>query len=110
MPVKDLLEETIAKFNAKVEKDVALQKELECINKKANMDLGTESYSFELSCNKIHSLKEGMVDNPDIIITSDPKTVEDLITGKMKPMKAWALKKIKIKGSLEDVMRLRKFF
>jgi putative sterol carrier protein len=51
-----------------------------------------------------------MVENPDITITSDPKTVEDLINGKMKPMKAWALKKIKIKGSLEDVMRLRKFF
>jgi putative sterol carrier protein len=51
-----------------------------------------------------------LVENPDITITSDPKTVEELITGKMKPMKAWALKKIRIKGSLEDVMRLRKFF
>ena len=110
MPVKDLLEETIAKFNAKVEKDENLKKELECIKKKANINLGTECYSFELSCTKIHSLREGMVADPDIIITSDPKTIEDLITGKMKPMKAWALKKIKIKGSLEDVMRLRKFF
>jgi putative sterol carrier protein len=110
MPVKDLLEETIAKFNAKVEKDENLQKELECIKKKANIDLCTENYSFELSCNKIHSLKEGMFPDPDITITSDPKTVEDLIKGNLKPMKAWALKKIKIKGSLEDVMRLRKFF
>jgi putative sterol carrier protein len=110
MPVKDLLEETIAKFNAKVEKDDNLQKELECVKKKANVDLGTESYSFELSCSKIHSLREGLVPDADIVIISDPKTVEDLIKGDMKPMKAWALKKIKIKGSLEDVMRLRKFF
>jgi len=28
----------------------------------------------------------------------------------MKPMKAWALKKVKIKGSLDDILRLRKFF
>ena len=110
MPVKELLEGTIAKFNAKVEKDEKLQKELECVKKKANMDLGTESYSFELSCGKMHSLKEGLFENADINITSDPRTVEDLLTGKLKPMKAWALKKIKIKGSLEDVMRLRKFF
>jgi putative sterol carrier protein len=110
MPVKELLEGTIAKFNAKVEKDEKLQKELECVKKKANMDLGTESYSFELSCGKMHSLKEGLFESADITITSDPKTVEDLLTGKLKPMKAWALKKIKIKGSLEDVMRLRKFF
>ena len=110
MPVKDLLEETIAKFNAKVEKDENLQKELECVKKKANIDLGTERYSFELSCNKIHSLKEELVADPDITITSDPKTVEDLFSGKLKPMKAWALKKIKIKGSMEDVLRLRKFF
>jgi putative sterol carrier protein len=110
MPVKDLLEETIAKFNARVEKDENLRKELECVKKTANVDLGTERYSFELSCNKIHSLKEGLIENPDVTITSDPKTVEDLITGKLKPMKAWALKKIKIKGSLEDVLRLRKFF
>ena len=110
MPVKDLLEETIAKFNAKVEKDENLQKELESIKKKANVDLGTENYSFELSGSKIHSLNEGMVPDADITITSDPKTVEDLIKGNMKPMKAWALKKIKIKGSLEDVLRLRKFF
>jgi putative sterol carrier protein len=110
MPVKELLEETIAKFNAKVEKDENLKKELECVIKKANIDLGTECYSFELSCSKIRSLNIGMVENADVTITSDPKTVEDLITGKMKPMKAWALKKIRIKGSLDDVMRLRKFF
>jgi putative sterol carrier protein len=110
MPVKDLLEGTIAKFNAKVEKDDKLKKELEGVKKRANMDLGTETYSFELSNNKIHSMKEGLVDNPDITITSDPKTVEDLITGSIKPMKAWALKKIKIKGSMEDLMHMRKFF
>jgi hypothetical protein len=25
-------------------------------------------------------------------------------------MKAWALKKVKVKGSIDDVLRLRKFF
>jgi len=28
----------------------------------------------------------------------------------MKPMKALALKKLKVKGSLEDILRLRKLF
>jgi putative sterol carrier protein len=44
------------------------------------------------------------------VVRSDPRTIDELFTGKMKPMKAWALRKVVIKGSLEDVMKLRKFF
>jgi putative sterol carrier protein len=80
------------------------------MKKKVNVDLGTEHYSFLLKDSCISHFDEGLLECPDIQVLSDPQTIEDLFTGKMKPMKAWALRKVVIKGSLEDVMKLRKFF
>jgi len=110
MTVKCLLEDLVAKFNQKAEKDEALQRELEGITRKVQIDLGSEQYKFVLENKRIGSFAEGKIENPDISLISDPRTIEDLMSGKMKPMKAWALKKVKIKGSLDDILRLRKFF
>lgn len=110
MPVKDLLLQTIERFNKKVDSDPKTRKELEGVSKRVNVDLESEKYSFILKDCKAGDFKDGLLPEADITILSDPATVEDLINGKLKVMKAWATKKIKIKGSLEDVMRLRKLF
>jgi len=41
---------------------------------------------------------------------TDPQTLEGLISGKIRPMKALALRKLKLKGDFEDLLRFRKFF
>jgi len=107
---KPILQDTVDRFNARVAKDPALHKELECIKKKVQLDLGCELYYFILDCAKVEKLYEGTIPDPDITITSDPDTVIKLFNGEMKIMKAWALKKVKVKGSIDDVLRLRKFF
>ena len=110
MSVRPQLEDTIAKFHKKVEKDAELKNELQGVTKKVNINLCTELYHFTLANAKVEGFDEGLLDCPDIVIESDPQTVADLYSGKTKVMKAWALRKIRLKGSLEDVMRLRKFF
>jgi putative sterol carrier protein len=110
MSVKPIFEELIAKFDDKVAKDPALKKELEGTCKKVNIDLCSESYSFILSDGKVSCFKEELMPEADITVTSDPQTIKDLHCGKTKIMKCWALKKIRVKGSIEDVMKLRKFF
>jgi putative sterol carrier protein len=110
MPVKELLAQTIDKFNQKSDSDPKLHKELEGIEKRVNVDLESEKYNFRLTQCHAVDFKDGLLPEADITILSDPQTVEDLINGKMKVMKAWATKKLKVKGSLEDVMRLRKLF
>jgi putative sterol carrier protein len=110
MTVKCLLDDLVMKFNQKAERDEALQEELEGITRKVQIDLGSEQYKFILENKRIGSFAEGRIENPDISLISDSRTIEDLVSGKMKPMKAWALKKLKIKGSLDDILRLRKFF
>ncbi|OPY31418.1 MAG: hypothetical protein A4E32_01873 [Methanomassiliicoccales archaeon PtaU1.Bin124] len=110
MTVRPQLEDTIAKFHKKVEKDAELKKELQGVTKKVNINLCTETYCFTLKDAKVEGFTEGLYDTSDIVIESDCQTVADLYSGKMKVMKAWALRKIRLKGSLEDVMKLRKFF
>jgi len=110
MTAKEHLLNAIDKFNEKMHCDTKMREEVGAMIKKVNVDLGTEHYSFLLKDSCISQFGEGLVELPDIQICSDPLTIEDLMTGKMKPMKAWALRKVVIKGSLEDVMKLRKFF
>ncbi|MDD1768574.1 MAG: SCP2 sterol-binding domain-containing protein [Methanomassiliicoccales archaeon] len=110
MTVRCLLENLVTRFNQKAEKDPALQRELEGITRRVQIDLGSEQYRFILDNKRIVSFAEGWIENPDICLTSDPLTMEELVSGRMKPMKAWALKKVRIQGSLDDILRLRKFF
>lgn len=110
MAVKDSIQQMIDKFNSRVENDEKLKRELSGIMRRVNIDLRTESYSFVLEEGRIHSFDDGMVDDADILLTSDKDTMEGLISGKIKPMKALALRKLKIKGEIEDLMRFRKLF
>jgi putative sterol carrier protein len=110
MTVRSELEATATRFNAKVQADPAFKKEVEGITRKVNVDLGAEQYHFLLAHEAVDGVKDGLIADPDITIISDPTTFHQLFIGEMKPMKAWALKKIRIKGSLEDVLKLRKFF
>ncbi len=110
MTTKEHLSNAIVQFNEKMQNDAQLREEIGALRKGVNIDLGTEHYSFVLEDSRISHLDEGLIESPDIVVRSDPRTINDLFTGKMKPMKAWALRKVVIKGSLEDVMKLRKFF
>jgi putative sterol carrier protein len=110
MTVKEHLLRTIEKFNMRMESDPKLREEVGTLTKKVNIDLGTEHYSFLLKDAAISHFDEGLLESPDIQLFSDPRTIEDLLTGRMRPMKAWALRKVTVKGSLEDIMKMRKFF
>ncbi|MDH7508282.1 MAG: SCP2 sterol-binding domain-containing protein [Methanomassiliicoccales archaeon] len=110
MTLKELLNDSINKFNKKVSSDAQLQKELIGIRKKVLIDLGSEKYNFSLEENRISSVNDGEIADPDITVFSDPETFSGILSGRIKPMKAYALRKIRIKGSLEDLMHLRKLF
>lgn len=110
MTVKSILESLVVRFNEKARRDEVLQKELEGVRKRVHIDLGQEQYSFVLEDKEIRSFCESSIENPDITVCSDPQTIEALVSGTMKPMKALALKKMRVRGSLEDILRLRRFF
>ena len=110
MAVKAVLDDVVAQFNARVKCDDSLRRELIGIKKRVQVDLGPEQYHFVIEDCKVDGVCDGRIENPDITIISDEETVRRLHCRELKIMKAWAQKKIRVRGSLEDIMRLRKFF
>ena len=109
--MREMLEDLIRKFNEKVESDPGLRKEIGDLTKTVLIELkdGTK-YHFTLKDRKVAGLQDGGVEHADITILTDPDTLRQLILREMGPFKAYATGKIKLKGSLEDLARFRKFF
>lgn len=109
--MRELLEQAISKFNEKARTNEKLQADLDGIERKVFVDCKDgPKFNFLLKDKRIGPLAEGPVDAPDVTILSDSATLTALLKKEMGPMKAYATQKLKIKASLEDVLRLRKFF
>lgn len=109
--MREQLEGLIAKFNAKVETDERLRRELEGLERTVALDLRDgPKYHFTLKDLRIDGLRDGPAERADVTILSDEATVSALLSGEMGPFKAYATGKLKIKGDLEDLVRFRKFF
>ncbi len=100
----------IDKFHRKVESDPELKKELMSVKKSVNLDLGEEAYYFKIENAHVAEFKTELADGADLIVTTTPENLRGLMNGTLRPMKAYVLKKIKVKGKLDDIMFLKKFF
>jgi len=109
--IEDILRDIISKFNQKAADDEKLRSELAGVNRTVLIHLDDgRKFNFSLSDSKASDLASGPIENPDISIESNEETIEALYKGEMRVMKAIALKKIRVKGSMEDLLRFRKFF
>ena len=109
--MRPLLEEAVAKFNAKVEKDPGLQRELEGMERKVLIEVKEgPRYHFVLKDQRVDGVRDGPIESPDVTIIGDEATLTGLLKGELGPMRALATNRLKVKGSLEDILRIRKFF
>ncbi|MCU0859723.1 MAG: SCP2 sterol-binding domain-containing protein [Thermoplasmata archaeon] len=109
--VEQILRETIAKFNRKVDEDPKLAEELRGIRKTVQVEVTDgEWYHFVLENSKVGELAKGAGQAPDVRIIASTDTLRKLYSGELRPMKAYVTKLVQIKGSIEDLLRLRKFF
>ncbi len=109
--MKELLEGLIAKFNAKVVSDPALSEEIGDMQKTVLIELsnGTK-WHFTLKDRHVAGLLDGGVDRADLTLITDEDTLRGLLLREIGPFKAYATGKLKFKGSLDDLLRFRKFF
>jgi len=99
----------IEKFRAKIAEDEGLRKELEGITRKINVDTtDNEGFSFSLDNGEIKDFRRGKVESAEITLHATTQDFKLLFTGELKPMKAWATKRLKFDASLDDVLRLKK--
>lgn len=111
MEIERLLQETIERFNARVRGDPRLQGELEGIERTVVVRLSDgPAYTFRIERGEISGLAEGDIEGADVLIESDAGTVAALLKKEMGPMKALALRKLRIKADIEDLVRLRRLF
>ena len=109
--VEQFLKEMIEKFNAKAAGDPEFEKELQSLKKTVQVEVTDgEKYFFTLENARIGPMAKGITPNPDISIIGSTEVFMQLKSGELRPMKAYALRKIQLKGTLEDILRLRKFF
>jgi len=110
MSMEAAIQTLIDKFHRKMEKDEEAKREVMPIKKIINIDLGTEQYSMRLENAQISDFRPATVDGADITILTTPENLQGLIDGTLRPMKAYVTKKISVKGKIQDILFLKKFF
>lgn len=109
--VRELLEQTVEKFNEKSRTDEKFRRELKGLRKTVQLELDDgRAYHFNLRDTLIDGVHDGKKEGADILIFTDADTFRDIVNGEMSPMRAYATKKIKFKASLSDMLMMRKFF
>ncbi len=66
-------------------------------------------YHFIVKDNTI-TIHEGSIDNPDMKIQSDEETIRKLFMEEMSAAGALLKRKLKVKGSASDLMKIRHIF
>jgi len=110
MSMEGSIQTLIDKFHRRMETDEQARAEVMPLKKSINIDLGTEFYSMKLENAHIDEFKPELIDEADVTLTTTPESLQGLIDGTLRPMKAYITKKITIKGKIQDLMFLKKFF
>ena len=107
----DLLEDMVNKFNKKVDDSEKLFEKLKEVSRTIQIELDeTIFYHMRMINGKIVQILPEAVkepDIPDLRILTDSQTFQGILEKTVKPLKAYALKKIKIKGALKDRLLLK---
>ena len=109
--VRELLEDAVKQFNEKSDKDPKFRDDLEGKTRTIQFTLDDgQAWNFKLEDAHIDGVHDGGLETADISIFSDEETIRGIFNGDISPMRAYALKKIKFKASLQDLLTLRKLF
>jgi putative sterol carrier protein len=107
---EEIIQKMIDKFHRRMAKDEKARAEVEPIVKRFNVDLGEETFHMRLEKAQVVDFEPGLYDEADILLKTTPEYLQQLIEGTLRPMRAYVTKKITIKGKIEDILHLKKFF
>lgn len=110
MTMQTQIQGLINKFHSKVESDEHLRNDIAHLEKSFNIDLGEEQYSMKLKDSHIYDFNNQLLETADVTLTTTPENFQALMDGTLRPMRAYVLRKVTIKGKLDDLMFLKKFF
>ena len=110
MTNEEIIQKMIDKFHRKMAKNEEARAEVEPIEKTMNIDLGEETYRLRVAHAQVVEFEKGMYDEADLLVKTKPENLLQLVEGTLRPMRAYVTKKVVIKGKIEDLLYLKKFF
>ncbi|MGA1872648.1 MAG: SCP2 sterol-binding domain-containing protein [Thermoplasmatota archaeon] len=107
----DVLRELVVNVNGKIETDPKVREIAEAKDRTLLLKFTDEKeYIIEIKDGRVMEPKEGTMDNATVVVKTDMATFEKLVQKKMNPLMAYAMKKIKVIGPMDDIMILKDFF
>ncbi len=108
---KELLDKMVSKFEETVEEKDDIEGKLEGFKRDVSVIFNDDgNYNFNIDETEIGEIKEGSHEDADITITTDTETLNALLNKEMKPMEAYARKKIKVDASFMDMLKIKNIF
>ncbi|MFO8051300.1 MAG: SCP2 sterol-binding domain-containing protein [Thermoplasmatota archaeon] len=107
----DELQKIVDNVNSRIETDEKVRSVAEAKDRTIQLEFTDEkNYVVEMKGGRALPPREGTVEDPTIKVRTDTKTMDKLIKKKLNPLMAYAMKKIKVDGSMDDIMILKDFF
>ena len=107
--VEELLRGAIDRFNRVAAEDPKVKEEVADKVRTVNVVLDAgKSYHFVLDHGHIDGLLPGPAEKAEITITSTEEVLGKILAGEMSAMKAYALRKLQLKASIDDLLTIRK--
>ncbi|MFO7792576.1 MAG: SCP2 sterol-binding domain-containing protein [Candidatus Saliniplasma sp.] len=108
---KELLKKMVEKFEKTVEEKDGIEDKLEGFDRNISITFKDDgNFHFSIDETDISDIKEGSDDDADITIKTDTETLNALLNKDMKPMEAYARKKIKVDASFMDMLKIKNIF
>ena len=103
------LEALVDRFNRYVERTPKAQEELAGVERTIAVRLtDAGSYAVDLVGGRLANLRAGIPERAHVQIVTDARTFGALLAKEIGPMKALVTKRLRIEGSLEDKLLLRR--
>ncbi len=108
---REILGNMISKFEKTVEEKDGIEDKLEGFKRDISISFNDDgNFHFSIDETEMGEIKEGSNDDADIKITTDTETLTSLLNKDMKPMEAYARKKIKVDASIMDMLKIKNIF
>ncbi len=106
---REVLEDMIRKFRDKLEEDESLREELEDFDRDIQVDFECgDHYNLTLDDGDISELKDGTIEDADITLTTEVKTLKKLMNDEVGAMEAYAKNKVSLDASFSDLLKFKK--
>lgn len=98
-------------LNEKIKKDEKVREVVASKDRTIVLEFTDDkTYVLEVKDGVVLEPHEGTLEDPTLYVKTDMGTMNKLIEKKMNPLMAYAMRKIKVEGPIDDIMVLKDLF